>query len=288
MPTYIDCLREMPCGDMATELYLEADKTVPAGSELQLFTCYDRDGAHITEKPPPAEESKEVIEGVRSFIVTSYDIGKALYKHQLLKKFESLAALLWYATVRPTQGGKRGMRKPNIDPRALAASWVEVIARLAVSHTKDDLDRSEARLDEILTPILSAPVAQLREFFPLMVAGLKADERVPFFVWRTFEVWAQKEVEKAPDEDVILLRTALAREIVDLLSPDVEKDLMEAMVNALQWRSAEKLQEVKDALVFSERTGGRAAARVRTVGHESCLFLEVENPAGERIATVQI
>lgn len=223
-------------------------------------------------------------DGIRTAIITSYDIGKVFYKLMTCKKFEGLAVLLWYGTQHPTRGGKKGMKKKQIDPGALSSLWVEVIYYLSTGHDKDTLDFYEAKLDDCLLPILHAPVRQLREFYRLLVEKLKADARIPFFVWRGFEVWAEKDVLTAPDEDVLELRTVLAREITELVAPEVQKDLMEAMVNALQWRSAEKLTEIKEAVA----AGNRLRARQRVRGHESCLFLEIVAPDGREVATVQI
>lgn len=228
--------------------------------------------------PVPARE------GIRTAIVTSYDIGKAFYKAMTCKKFESIAALLWYGSTHPSRGGKKGVRKQKINPEELSTLWVEVVYHLSTGHDKDTLDLYESKLDECLLPILRAPVAQLREFYRLLVEKLKADARIPFFVWRGFEVWAEKDILTAPDEDVIELRTVLAREITDLVAPEVQKDIMEAMVNALQWRSAGKLKEIRDAV----KAGGKPRAQQRVRGHESCLFLDIVSLDGKEVATVQI
>ena len=104
----------------------------------------------------------------------------------------------------------------------------------------------------------------LREFWSTLERTLKEDTRVPFFVWRMFEVYGKVAVEGATDQAIIALKTALAREIAELVEHDVQPDIVEALTGALQWRDPETLEQVRDAV--------KAGERPRIRGKESCLF----------------
>lgn len=170
-----------------------------------------------------------------------------------------------------------------MDVEAMVAKWVEVVVGLAVAHDKDEADRCEARVDEILSPILTAPVVQLREFGPKLLAALKADRRVPFLVWRAYEVWIEQ-LKEAPDEDVKALKTDLAREIVEMVEDDAKRQLPDAMILALQWRSPSALERVRE-VVAAEKAAGRG---VRLQGRESCLFLEAGGTVAEPAVCIQV
>jgi hypothetical protein len=82
-------------------------------------------------------------------------------------------------------------------------------------------------------------------------------------------MWVEQ-MKGLPDEDIKVLKTDLAKEIVDMVEDDAKRDLPAAMVRALQWRSPEQLEKVKQ-VVQTEKEAGRP---VHLRGRESCLFLE--------------
>ena len=152
-----------------------------------------------------------------------------------------------------------------MDISALVDGWHRAIVVLSTGHSKDDIDHAEFALDELMSPILTAPVRQLREFWTTLERTLKEDTRVPFFVWRMFEMYGKVAVASATDQAIIALKTALAREIAELVEHDVQPDIVEALTGALQWRDPETLEQVRDAV--------KAGERPRIRGKESCLFL---------------
>lgn len=169
----------------------------------------------------------------------------------------------------------------NVD--ALVAKWMDVIPRMCLAHNKEESDEAEAAVEEMLNPILAAPIKQCREFVGKIAAAMEADPRVPWVVWSTFGVW-QKNFEAAPDEKVKRLKKKLAAEIVELVEEDVRPDLGKAMIRALMWRDEETLQEIKAATIDLKKRGGR----VRAVGRESCLFLQVPRGSGRKRAEVML
>lgn len=237
------------------------------------------------QESKPFPQSALDIGGVRTLSLQQYAIPRAIYAGELMsshhqitrsaiKRLAGMGLLFWYGSQHP--GTKR--KKPvNVD--VLVKKWHPVIVGLAVAHDKDDADRHESQLDDLLSPLLTAPVKQLREFAKKLLASLKADKTVPYLVWRGYEVWVDKVIMQAPDEDVVALKTQAATEVMKLVEEDVKDQLPEAIVRALQWRSAERLAEVK-TVVEREKAAGR---KTRLVGRESCLFIEsgpeVDNPA---------
>lgn len=176
-------------------------------------------------------------------------------------------SFLMYAVEHPT----RRKRTP-MDVTAMVDRWLPIIRGLATAHHKGDVDKCEFAMDEHLTPLLSAPIKQVREFYAQLVERLKADPTIPFFVWAAFETWGDVVLKHAPDGDVKVLKTQLAAEIADMVEEDVKPDLKKAIAGALQWRGQETLEKVKAAV----QKGGKA----RMVGRESCLFLHVPNGNG--------
>lgn len=146
-------------------------------------------------------------------------------------------------------------------------NWLEIIVALGTAHTQAEADAADYRLDDILQPILAAPVSQLRDFYQKLIDAMKADPKVPYVIWRAFEMWRAEFLEKAPDQEALQLREDLASYIANAVEKDVQPDIMEALANALKWRPKEELEAVKRSLDEGERP------RVR--GRQSCLFLEV-------------
>jgi hypothetical protein len=220
---------------------------------------------------------------IRSAILFSYDWPRALYQvtSPAIKKIGDLGALNYYHLQRARTGRAR---KVLMDVEILVEKWAKVITGLAIAHDKDEADRYEASVEEILTPILAAPIKQVREFYPKLLARLKSDPKVPFLVWRAYEVWVETAIAKATDEGIKELKTELAREISALVEQDVKEQLPEALIRALQWRSGETLAEVKEAVIETKANGGKVKLR----GKESCLFMVVEASATRPEVCVQI
>lgn len=161
--------------------------------------------------------------------------------------------------------------------------WHKLVVGLAMAHDKDEADRLEASVEDLLTPLLTAPVAQIRQFAHLLLESMMNDKAVPFLVWRAFQVWVEQ-MDQAPDGEVKELKRDLAKQIVDMVEQDAKEQLPDAMVRALMWRSPRQLEEVK-AVVEAETSAGR---KVRLRGRESCLFLEAGGTEEEPAVCVQI
>ena len=170
-----------------------------------------------------------------------------------------------------------------MDVDELVKRWHETIVGLAMAHDKDGVDRYESAVEECLSPILTAPVKQLREFGPKLLKSLKADTSVPYLIWRAYEVWIDQ-MDKATDEDIVTLKKDLAADIVKMVEEDAKAQLPDAMVRALMWRSPDTLEKVKE-VVTEEKAAGRS---VRIKGRESCLFLEAGGTEAHPKVCVQI
>ena len=227
--------------------------------------------------------------GFRTLVLGSYDIPKLFYQtglgrprhnRSIVHWMGQLGALLWYADYCNRTGHKK---RTLMDIDKLVSLWKEAVVGLALAHDKDEADKIEASIEPCLTPILTAPIKQVREFAGALLEALKADPRVPFLVWRAYEVWVLQ-MKDAPDEDVKELKRGLAQQIVDLVEDDAKAQLGEAMVRALMWRDPEKLDQVKQ-VVEREKAAGR---QVRLRGRESCLFLEAGGTEAEPQVCIQV
>ena len=162
--------------------------------------------------------------------------------------------------------GRNRKAKPVEIPK-LVDQWIEAIVGMCLAHDKDGYDAHDAKADELLTPIMSAPIAQVREFYFAMVAKMKADARVPFLVQVAFEAWGEAVVKNSPDEGVKRLKRKLAADIADLAEMQLRDQWPEAIKRALMWRDPEVLEEVKERLEAGEKP------KIR--GRQSCLFMEL-------------
>jgi len=158
-----------------------------------------------------------------------------------------------------------------MDVDAMVGKWVDAVAGMTLAHSKDEVDRWEFVIEELLTPLLAAPVRQIRLFWTELAKRLEADRRIPFFLHTAFRAWSKVMIEDAPDEGVLNLKTKLAEEIAALVEQDVKGQLPEAIMRALQWRPAEKLEAIKEEL--------KKGTKPKLQGRESCLFLVVGDEA---------
>jgi hypothetical protein len=238
------------------------------------------EGAHPGYDAP----EKRAVNGIRTEVINSYAIPRSFYsdfRHSAAKKMHELGVVMWYSAQCRRMGGTK--RKPmNVDK--LVEEWATVVTGMAVAHDKDESDRYEAAIEKCLVPILTAPIKQVREFYPKLLVALKANPQVPFLVWRSYEIWIDQVLSKAPDEGIKALKTELAKEIADMVEQDVKDQIPEALIRALQWRNAETLAEVRDTVVKEKAKGNQ----VRLRGRESCLFLEVGGTEQEPKVCVQI
>lgn len=232
-----------------------------------------------------AMERTKGLRGIRSEVISSYEIPRQFYsivaRLSPVRRASEIGLLIWYSDKCGYTSRKK--RTPmNVD--GLVEKWADVLTGLATAHDKDAADRYEAAIEECLTPILAAPIKQVREFYPKLLKALKENPQVPFLVWRSYEIWVDQVLSKAPDEGVKQLKTELAKEITEMVEQDVKDQIPEALIRALQWRSPENLAEVKDAVVEEKAKGNK----VRLRGRESCLFMEVGGTLDEPKACVQI
>ncbi len=247
--------------------------------------CVKPDSAYICVGDGLAME-KPTHPGVRSTLIASYDVPRSLYQmlpQSPVKQMSNLGALLWYG-LKVGRMQRRNRKEIPVNVDEVVARWHKALVQLCIAHSKDDADRAEADVEACLTPLLTAPIKQIREFIPKLRDTLKNDPTVPYLVWRAFEVWVKVALDKATDEGVKTLKTELAQEIADLVEEDAKNQLPEAIVRALQWRDPETLQEFKET-VEKEKKAGRP---VRMRGRESCLFLEAGGSEEEPKVCVQL
>lgn len=206
--------------------------------------------------PKPKSLRDEVVGGLYPLITMGRNF-------QVKRLTSHIDPLLRYGTT-----GTTWSRKPRIpmDVKKAIADWTAVVVVLATAHNKDEVDKAEFRMDELLTPLLSAPIAELREFYSGLTEALRVDARVPFFLWSTFNGWGKIIIDKCESKpELKRLRKKLANEIAEMVDEDVRPDIVTAISGALQWRDPESLTAIKADL--------EAGAKPRLKGRESCLFL---------------
>lgn len=204
---------------------------------------------------------------IRNAVVGGWEAGlfaNNVIPHSPVKRLTELGILLRLGM----EIGRMCARPRKLDIDKLVDEWEQAVVGMCTAHEKDEYDAHDAKSDQLLRPILTAPIKQVREFYLKLQQRLRENKKVPLLVWMGFEAWGECVVKGADnDKRIIRLRDGLAKEIADLVSDDVAGQLPKAIVRALRWRDQETLGEVKEALV-----GG---AKPKLVGRQSCLFLEV-------------
>lgn len=181
------------------------------------------------------------------------------------QRMRDLVYMLAYADYYSHTGRKR--RLP-VDVAALVPRYVEVIVDLATAHEHTRRTAADHEAEDLLGPLLTAPVAQIRAFAQQLSKALREDPRVPWMIWSMFERVLEPLIVKGSDGEVLVLKTGLATEIAELVEAGLDREeLIVAMASALQWRTPERLEAVKKGL--------QAGKKPRLTGRESCLFLEV-------------
>lgn len=210
--------------------------------------------------------------GARSAVLASLDAGKWAFldsdgvrKRSPIGRVTTLGWLLRYASKHGMCGSKKVKRIMDIDQ--LVKDWIEAIVGMCLAHDKDTYDAHDARADKLLGPILTAPIAQVREFYTKLLDAMNKEERVPWLVKMGFEAWGDVMVKDAPDEGVKRLKNKLAKEIAELVEEPIRDQIPKAVQRALRWRDPETLEKVKEQL--------KAGAKPTIRGRESCLFLEM-------------
>lgn len=219
------------------------------------------DTSNACGQPDPKEKRW----GVRTRVMGSLNLNALGWlPRNPIKRIGDLGTLLRF-DMRGYFGKRRKAVPVNIPE--LVDKWIEAIVGMCLAHDKDTYDAHDAKADELLTPIMAAPVAQVREFYFAMVEKMKTDKRVPFLVKISFEAWGEVIVKNAPDEGVKRLKRKLAADIADLAEMQLCDQWPEAIKRALMWRDPEVLEEVKSRLEAGEKP------KIR--GRQSCLFLEM-------------
>lgn len=220
--------------------------------------------------------ANEVALGIFDFTITL--AWREVGWHRELSDF---AWLLRYVDDDPVEHKKPKKRRKHVDVPALVHLYHDALLTMSTAHTHEEHTRVERMTDDLMTPLLKAPVDQLREFAATLAAELKADERVPFMVWSTFERVCAPLIAARPQGKDMKLRDELAKETAELVEPTIPRaDLVESIAGALKWRAPAQIKAVRDAV----KSGGQ----VRVEGRQSCLFLAVYEPTadGRKLAEV--
>lgn len=183
-------------------------------------------------------------------------------RHGGVRTLDDFRSILMFGCEWPTT-----KRRTQMDVDEMVTRWVPIIRGLATAHDKATLDQCEFEEEDHLSPLLAAPVKQLREFYAKLTQALHDDPTIPFFIWSMFEAWGEVIFKKAPDADIKTLKTDLAEEIARMAEEQVRPDLGKAIAAALQWRSPEALEKI-----HAELSAGKPA---KMTGRSSCLFLQV-------------
>jgi hypothetical protein len=255
----------------------------PQTAKPFMHVCLAADVDEATRAAPVVSVHLEK-PGIRTALLGIPEFMRYTHKHQgpmhRNRALNNVCIFLTYGIKHPCRGRKR--KDMNVDK--MVEAWSEAIIGLATAHDKQAEDKYEAATDDLMAPLLTAPVKQLRELYAKLLEQLKNDPRCPYVMWRSLEQWGQFMVVDAEDEAVIKLKENLAREVVALCEQDVLPQFPEAMVRALMWRPEEQLEAVKAQLTTEKEKTGATEAKIK--GRESCLFLEVGR--GKNKAVVQL
>lgn len=234
---------------------------------IEMHVCYAGD---VIEGAPPAPETPSKAHDLRDEVFMFWSLTRFAQKYGPgFSKLRDMEVLMYYGSEVPSR-----KRRIPVDVQKLIADWKAVIVTLCTAHDKDDIDKAEFKMDELLKPMLTAPIAQIREFYAGLLKALSEDKAVPFFVWSIFKGWGEMVLEKVDEKSPPKrLKKKLAEEVAHLaMTSQTRKDMVDALVGALMWRSPEALKEIK-----ADIEGG---AKPRVQGRESCIFLVTKRKNG--------
>jgi hypothetical protein len=221
------------------------------------------------EQEPPFPEkavnffTESALSLARAVIDARENISQGFYGYGQRQEWMRRLSYLAYACDHPSR-----RKRTLMDVEDMISKWLPLIRQLAMAHDIDERDSASATLDEYLTPIIAAPVGQIREFYRELVKRMKADPSIPWAVWKLWEFWGTDVLDKIDKAEVIGLKTELAKRIAENSFAQVPKeDWILSMVGALQWRNPERLEQIDKALSEGHKP--------RVKGRESCLFLQV-------------
>ncbi|MCG8430982.1 MAG: hypothetical protein MJA29_07405, partial [Candidatus Omnitrophica bacterium] len=111
--------------------------------------------------------------------VDGWDLCLGMWETLTMKPVRNLAWILWYGN----DHGRMAYRVKSMDVEKLVELWTETVVQLSTCHTHAERTEADARTDDLLGPILTAPIAEVRRFAELLADRLETDERVPFLIW---------------------------------------------------------------------------------------------------------
>jgi hypothetical protein len=96
-----------------------------------------------------------------------------------LRNVYDLANLMDYEEWRVgwNKRGNGAGRRTRMDVEAMVGAWHEAIVALSTAHDPEAHNRAEHASDDLLGPILMAPIAQMREFTQRLAKALENDPR---------------------------------------------------------------------------------------------------------------
>lgn len=223
-----------------------------------MFVCSTSDTDHTSAAAKPARQPdlRTELIGIWNMV----QLAKMRVTHN--RRYRDFDVLMHYGT------GKIWSRKrrTSVNVPKMIEDWKAVVVVLATAHDKDAIDAAEFKMDELLTPLLGAPIAELRAFYEGLTTALREDKSIPFFLWSTFNAWGKGVLDKCEAKpELKQLRKRRANEIAEMVDEDIKPDITKAVAGALMWRDPESLKEIRADL--------KAGAKPRLQGKESCLFL---------------
>ena len=212
---------------------------------------------YSTPVPKPVTTHKDT----RDAVIGLWDLTELSKRIGRFHRIRDMASLVEYGLKIWSRKRKIPMNVPK-----MIEDWRSVIVILCTAHDKGEIDKAEYQMDELLSPLLIAPVAELRAFYDGLSSALESDPKVPFFIWSIFSAWGEVVVKPSLGKTKIKrLRRKLANDIAQMVDDDIKPDITKAVAGALMWRDPETLKEIKADL--------DAGAKPKLRGRESCLFL---------------
>lgn len=213
---------------------------------------------------------------VREHLLDSLTLLQAARSYFYRPKVSHLATMLRLGSQYPSRRKRLPMTEQEMND--LVRRWVDALAGLLTSHTREEFDRADFQTDDLLQPVLASPVRQLREFSRKVAAAIEQDPRIPFWCVQMFDFVVRHMLALAADGQPVELKEVLAAEVARLVTPHIAPELESAVAGALKWREAATLEKTKAAV--------QAGAKPRLKGRESCLFVEVDTPEGETVSVM--
>lgn len=235
--------------------------------------------ALITDAYASGDRRKIAEEAVRAKAILWRDADKAIdqeREYQSQWNLLTTAVLIRVGTRYPVKKGGGSMTDEEL--QKLSEECAKSCLNFFSARTKEEFEKADYDTQVITEKAVGLTPEENERVWIWTMEKLETNPNVSYWMIREIKKHFEQGkvlanllgIQKEPSYPDEKLRKQLAKEIVEEIRPQLEKDIAKAVEDSLVWRKTKMLKKLKKA-VKEERKP------VKVTGRESCIFLEVGN-----------